>query len=195
MGRRSRGDSVLTAFPEAEVMPSGAPPPGRPSAPIPRSRVEKRGEHRPGVGPTETAVKTPKRTMCRGGPEPPTETRTRPSTRSPGGLRVLTPATASGTEEQLRRRSSERARRPRAVFCGHGRPAGARRAGAALSLAAVGGVPGGQSPEARQNRQLSARRVGVLAPRGLGGPPSPSSLAVTHSLQQVMSGPFRRDAL
>lgn len=116
------------------------------------------------------------------------------ATRSPGGLRVPTPATASGTEEQLRVAVlSEQGAPGRCSAATGGRQA--RRAGAALSLAAVGGVPGGQSQEARQNRQLSARRVGVLAPRGLGGPPSPSSLAVTHSLQQVMSGPFRRDAL
>lgn len=194
MGRRSRGDSVLTAFPEAEVMPSGAPRLAGPPPPFRGVGWKNGARTAPGVGPTETAVKTPKRTMCRGGPEPPTETRTRPSTRSPGGLRVPTPATASGTEEQLRVAVlSEQGAPGRCSEATGGRRA--RRAGPALSLAAVGGVPGGQSPGARQNRQLSARRVGVLAPRGLGGPPSPSSLAVTHSLQQVMSGPFRRDAL
>lgn len=185
MGRWSRGDSVLTAFPEAEVMPSGAPRLAGPPPPFHRVGWKNGASTAPGVGPTETAVKTLKRTMCRGGPEPPTETRTRLSTRSPG---PQGPDPSHGLGN-------------RGAITGPGRCSAAtggrraRRAGAALSLAAVGGVPGGQSLEARQNRQLSARRVGVLAPRGLGGPPSPSSLAVTHSLQQVMSGPFRRDAL
>lgn len=186
MGRRSRGDSVLTAFPEAEVMPSGAPPPGRPSAPIPRSRVEKRGAHRPGVGPTETAVKTLKRTMCRGGPETPHGDPDSAVHAVPRGLRVPTPATASGTEEQLRRRSSERARRPRAVFCGHGRPAGAQ--GWRCPVPGRGGRGAGRAVAGGQTE------LAAVSPAGR-GPPSPSSLAVTHSLQQVMSGPFRRDAL
>lgn len=194
MGQRSRGDSVLTAFPEAEVMPSGAPRLAGPPPPFRGVGWKNGARTAPGVGPTETAVKMLKRTMCRGGPEPPTETRTRLSTRSPGGLRVLTPATASGTEEQLRRRSSERARRPRAVFCGHGRPAGAQgwpcpvpgRGGRGAGRAVAGGQtePAAVSPAGRGPGPARPRRS-----------PSPSSLAVTHSLQQVMSGPFRRDAL
>lgn len=84
------------------------------------------------------------------------------------------------------RHSSERARRPRAVFGGHGRPAGAQ--GWPCPVPGRGGRGAGRAVAGGQTEPAA------VSPAGR-GPPSPFSLAVTHSLQQVMSGPFRRDVL
>lgn len=172
MGRRSRGDSVLTAFPEAEVMPSGAPRLAGPPPPFHGVGWKNGARTGPGVGPTETAVKTPKRTMCRGGPEPPTETRTR---------RPRGPRGASGSRPQPRPRK-QRSNYGVAVLSEQGAPGrcsaatGGRWARAGLALP----CPWPRWAGCREGSRRRPDRTGSCQPGGSGSWPRAASVVPLH---------------
>lgn len=181
MGRQSRGDLHPNSLPRGEVMPSGAPRPGRPP-----DSAETGGKTGPGtaagVRPLRQSSKNAGSGQCAlvvsGAPQ---GNPTRPPTRSrAGGLRVPDPTPRPWEQERLRRRVPGRCSAE-----------GTRRAGPALSPASVGGLRGGQTREASQNRRLTSAvegdsgrsgqlsqpgGVGILTPGGLGGRISPSSL-------------------